>query len=199
MDLRMVRAMTSVVEQLVEVFGEPRHELPSFPESVSEIFADSNNSPEGIRAHHALDALRKLSAVDVYQLGTGGWFALATAPVAIAVPYTMIIKVISTPGTGVMIDHAWRLYDEPDHPSAAFADVLGEFGMPVRLFGQSSIFHASARGPANEMSLQVDHEATTGSVTMAAFMNHDGTDVTVSCAYAINTTDYFHAIRLRRR
>lgn len=169
------------------------------PVVITDQFKNEQNHPAGIRAPHALDAMKDVRAIDRW--GFGSEPADGSISVALAAPtprrsYAMLLTAFATPATDnvLSIAQAWRLYgDWPTSPTAALAAFIARYGKDVVVGDNRARFIAKAtvQGASETSLLSIPDATARGKVTASASFrtNKDGT-TSVWWVYGIDVDDY---------
>jgi hypothetical protein len=194
--------MTSVLDLIRAEFGEPSHELgTAFPRGVHDRFLGENNHAAGIRAPHALEALKRATHVDRYDTDDGSGLIFATSPVTVGVPYTMLILVVNLASKEPWLDAAYRLYDiSGEDPTAALAILIERYGVDVQYGEERARF--IARGRPRSLNFMVPNPPGAGGEVLATsplMRVHEDRSVEYTWMYALNISAYAHDVQRLRR
>jgi hypothetical protein len=164
----------------------------SGPFAVSKMFRDEQNHPAGIRAPHAIEAMKDAQSVDRWTMGEGSSVSIALAAGTETRPYAALITAVETPTiSSASISQAWRLYGTwPDNPTSALAAFVARFGLEVVVGGSvRGLFVATFTGESEQM-IGLANEPRT--CTMSVLMRKDGNTgpLEVQWAYAIDDETY---------
>lgn len=178
---------------------------PAGKVTVGDQYRNINNSPEGIRPSHAIEAVASAQA-EWYGLG-GALLGVAVAPVAVARPYVMVLEMSSLKPGEVQVAGAWRLYDLPadTSPTRAFAVLLERYAfLGTGPDGAETKFVASAHLPKGHDGLAISIKGVHGGpagramrVAMTPRYNSDGS-ADIAWSYAFDDTAYLADVRRLR-
>lgn len=160
--------------------------------TISDQFRTSQNHPAGIRAPHAIEAMKEAMGVDRWDLG-GSSVSIAIAAATETRPYAALVTAGETPtmGGNTSISQAWRLYgDWPDQPTSALAAFIARFGLEIIVGGSvRGLFVPTFTGNAEQI---IGLAGDPRPFTMSAQVQRDGSNgpLHVWWAYAIDDENY---------
>lgn len=169
---------------------------------VTQLFRQTNELSEGVRASHAMDALLNPDGLERHDI-QGGAVILATRRITIArAPYTLLVIARQDAGQVPEIQSGYRIYDRSDEdaalakaPFAAFMELLARFGIPVRVGATKSLFVRSAIVTLEDDTpvIEVERPSDEGAGMIAAFVRTEKGNpqrAHVAWAYALDKSAY---------